>query len=274
MSTTSQKVPTAGIYYVIPAQVFEDEHLEKSDIVFYALLSGLSSSYGYCFASDKYLAQRMKCTDREIRYMMKTLENRGYIRKETIRNGVNWDRKIFICHAKVDNSKNIYERNPNSAPPETERKPTSVREEAHFRIESKALVSEDSSSYSSKESSESERKKEEEPLSQNEALSPEEEEHLQKCLKNRSSTADPIFMPNRWKESIIRRFRACKSQKPSNETYAKLCISLNPDIQIGCNYIVFNGGPNSYEQIEFSDPLFMQRVNTKLQKWGIPLPIA
>ena len=89
---------TAGMYYVIPAQVFEDAKLEHSEINFYALLSGLAFNDGYCWASDKYLASRMRVEDRTIRKWILKLEKLGYIRRETERKGLRWERKIFLCH--------------------------------------------------------------------------------------------------------------------------------------------------------------------------------
>jgi hypothetical protein len=100
----------SGIYYVTPAQVFEDERLEHSEILFYALLSGLAYSNGYCFASDKYLAERMRSKERTIQDWLSRLEGFGYIRRDTKKIGMGWDRKIFICHSRLE-SNNSYEGN-------------------------------------------------------------------------------------------------------------------------------------------------------------------
>lgn len=102
-----EKIPS-GLYYVIPAQIFEDDRLEHSETVFYALLSGLSFSSGYCFASDAYLAKRMKVDDSTIQRWMKKLEDLRYLRRETSKNGMKWERKIFITHSRLD-SKDSYE---------------------------------------------------------------------------------------------------------------------------------------------------------------------
>jgi hypothetical protein len=90
--------PRSGLYYVIPAQVIEDPELDHPDIVFYAILSGLAERDGYCFASNKHLAQRMRRGTEQIEKYLKKLETLGYIRRETIKNGLQWDRKIFINH--------------------------------------------------------------------------------------------------------------------------------------------------------------------------------
>lgn len=106
--SNEEKIPT-GIYYVIPAQVFEDDRLEHSETVFYGLLSGLSFSSGFCFASNEYLAKRMRVDERTIRKWLERLEDFGYVKREIKKEGFKWDRKIFITHAVV-NSNNSYER--------------------------------------------------------------------------------------------------------------------------------------------------------------------
>ena len=92
------KEPRSGMYYVIPSQVFEDPELEHTEIVFYALLTSLAGKNGYCFASDKYLAEKMRKSEEQIKRYFKKLEDLGYITRESKRIGVLWDRKIFINH--------------------------------------------------------------------------------------------------------------------------------------------------------------------------------
>ncbi len=99
-----------SLYYVIPSQVFDDESLKAESCMLYALISGLSSGEGYCYASNEYLAKRMKLSSRRIQVWMVALEKRGYIRKEIERNSRGTTRKIFITHARVSQPKNQEER--------------------------------------------------------------------------------------------------------------------------------------------------------------------
>ena len=94
----------SSIYYVIPAQVFEDERLEPSELKFYALLSGLAHSSGYCFAGNDYLANRMRSNLKTIQRWLLKMEGLGYIKREVKKIGMKTDRKIFICHSKSNNS--------------------------------------------------------------------------------------------------------------------------------------------------------------------------
>lgn len=138
--------PQTSLYYVIPAEVFEDDRLEESEIMFYAFLSGLSRSKGYCYASNEYLAKKRKVTDRCIKYWLDRLEEFGYIKREVTKNGFKWDRKIFITHARI--SKNSYQGNSSSLPKGT---PVHHRGEPQFTI-----IEEEINNRSSKEKVEKE----------------------------------------------------------------------------------------------------------------------
>jgi hypothetical protein len=92
-----------GLYYVIPSQVYDDERLEDSEKMLYMLVSGLAFSEGYCYASDKYLAERRNMCISAIKKGLKQLECLGYLKRETRKIGTIWERKIFITHSKIEN---------------------------------------------------------------------------------------------------------------------------------------------------------------------------
>lgn len=129
----------AGLYYIITAQVFEDERLKDDDCMLYALISGLALNSGYCFASDAYLQKRRKKKSlREIQRSLEDLEKLGYIRRETKRKGMQWERKIFVCHARISN--NSYERTYVSP---AKRQGCRVESDADGEIVSKEILSKD-----------------------------------------------------------------------------------------------------------------------------------
>ena len=103
-----EKPIRSGLYYVIPSEVFEDDTLDHSEKMFYGLLSGIAWNDGFCYAGNPYLAKRMKVSDRTIKNWIEKLEECGYIRRETTRVGMFWQRKIFISHS----SKKSYEGKP------------------------------------------------------------------------------------------------------------------------------------------------------------------
>jgi DNA-binding Lrp family transcriptional regulator len=138
MSENQNQSP--GLYYVIPSQVFEDERLDHPEIVFYALLSGLATRDGYCFASNANLAERMKRGTEQIERYLKKLEDLGYIRRDTKRNGILWERKIFIEHNFNKNSRTL--ANEDSKPPQGGKEASAIPPIVSKDIESKERVEE------------------------------------------------------------------------------------------------------------------------------------
>lgn len=82
-------------YYVIPSIVFEDPRLEKSEIVFFALLSYLSDK-GYCTATDACLSKLSDATERKVKNWINHLERFGHIESNLRRIDNEWERQILI----------------------------------------------------------------------------------------------------------------------------------------------------------------------------------
>jgi len=82
-------------FVVIPSHILDDPEIDDSTAILFGRIASLSSNKGYCYASDKYLAELTRCCTREVKRRIKKLEDRGYVRKETKKNGVLWDRKIY-----------------------------------------------------------------------------------------------------------------------------------------------------------------------------------
>jgi helix-turn-helix protein len=149
---------SAGIYYVIPAEVFEDDRLEPSELKFYVLLSGLARSEGYCYASNEYLAARLKSNSRTIQKWLIKLEEFGYIRRELKKIGMVTDRKIFICHARLNNSYTPPTGRGRDAPGRVEDAPQGVVD-----MPPRASIREEDSSLEAKEEEEKKKKEQRRP---------------------------------------------------------------------------------------------------------------
>lgn len=106
--------PEPNYWTTIPTHVLDDPRIDDSTAILFGRISSLTKSKGYCYASDKYLAELTRVSPREVRSRLLVLEKCGYIIRDTKKNGVLWDRKIF--------SNYNYERNE-----------CSVREEHTFR---------------------------------------------------------------------------------------------------------------------------------------------
>ena len=70
-----------------------DDNLSKSAIVFFTLLLSNSNQKGYAFGSNKYYANKLKCSTRTITSLIRVLIDKGYI---TVENQKIFRRKIFI----------------------------------------------------------------------------------------------------------------------------------------------------------------------------------
>ena len=70
-----------------------DDNLSKSAIVFFTLLLSNSNQKGYAFGSNKYYANKLKCSTRTITSLIRVLIDKGYI---TVENPKSFRRKIFI----------------------------------------------------------------------------------------------------------------------------------------------------------------------------------
>ena len=66
-------------YAVIPAIVrYDNDVMDKAKIL-YGELSALSNKKGYCFATNKYFADLYSISDRQVRTLLKSLADKGYI---------------------------------------------------------------------------------------------------------------------------------------------------------------------------------------------------
>ena len=70
-----------------------DDNLSKSAIVFFTLLLSNSNQKGYAFGSNKYYANKLKCSTRTITTLIRALLDKGYI---TVENPKSFRRKIYI----------------------------------------------------------------------------------------------------------------------------------------------------------------------------------
>jgi len=93
--TTSTDNIQHGFFLIIPAFIADDPDLDDATKMLFGRLSALSNKYGYCWASDEALAEMSKCKYRVISDRLKDLENKGYIHRETQKEGMYWKRKIY-----------------------------------------------------------------------------------------------------------------------------------------------------------------------------------
>ena len=89
---------TIGYYSVIPATVLYNKELKANEKLLYAIITSLACKEGYCFASNKYLAEKLDVNPKTISSWISDLRDRGFIIVELIRNENKQiiQRKIYI----------------------------------------------------------------------------------------------------------------------------------------------------------------------------------
>ena len=89
---------TIGYYSVIPATVLYNKELKANEKLLYAIITSLASKEGYCFASNKYLAEKLNVNPKTVSSWISDLRDKDFIIVELIRNGNNQiiQRKIYI----------------------------------------------------------------------------------------------------------------------------------------------------------------------------------
>ncbi len=102
--TAEEREPllTGNYYAVIPAPVFFDKSLTANEKLFYGVLSCLSQTEGYCWATNARLATAFSCgghevSDRTVERWLATLKKNGHILTQNLtRKGKVVGRRIYM----------------------------------------------------------------------------------------------------------------------------------------------------------------------------------
>lgn len=92
-----EKAPREGFFVVIPYYVIEDPKLPDKSKVLYGLISALANKEGYCYATNSYLADKLGCKERIVRYHLSILKRKKLIKVEVEKNSTGTWRKIWIA---------------------------------------------------------------------------------------------------------------------------------------------------------------------------------
>jgi DNA-binding MarR family transcriptional regulator len=98
---------------VIPSALLMNEKVEPNCIRLYAFIRNLSNMTGYCFATNGYLSKLMKYDESSIKRWIVSLEKEGYLEVETNKDGIYWQRRIYLS----DKFKESLRRLKNELPP-------------------------------------------------------------------------------------------------------------------------------------------------------------
>ncbi len=87
-----------GYYSIIPTTILYNKELKANEKLLYAIITSLACKEGYCFATNKYLAERLGVNPKTISSWISDLSKRNFIKVELIRNENKQiiKRKIYI----------------------------------------------------------------------------------------------------------------------------------------------------------------------------------
>ncbi len=93
-----EKEENVGYYSIIPATVLYNKELKANEKLLYAIITSLAYKEGYCFATNKYLAEKLGVNPKTISSWISDLKDKNFIVVELIRNENNQiiQRKIHI----------------------------------------------------------------------------------------------------------------------------------------------------------------------------------
>ena len=81
-----EKENNIGYYSIIPATILYNKELKANEKLLYAIITSLACKEGYCFATNKYLAQKLNVNPKTISSWISHLEDKNFIIVELIRN--------------------------------------------------------------------------------------------------------------------------------------------------------------------------------------------
>lgn len=91
-------------YFVIDSVCFKDLRLNYFDILLYSLICGLANNEkNYCFASNKYLAEILDCSTRNIQLGLKKLKDLEYLQIEVF----NYRTRIIKTKFNLENESRV-----------------------------------------------------------------------------------------------------------------------------------------------------------------------
>ena len=88
-----------AFWAVLPARVRYDPELRPNAKLLYAEITAMADATGYCWASNAYLAELFAISPRTVRELVQSLERKGYLSVEVIRDPCNnavVERRIWV----------------------------------------------------------------------------------------------------------------------------------------------------------------------------------
>ena len=88
---------------VIPAEILYSKNLSDKEKLVYAVISNLTHEKGYCWASHRYIAELLNCSNVTISRAVSNLHKRNYIDVSLTKDEDGTNRKIYLTIAQTSN---------------------------------------------------------------------------------------------------------------------------------------------------------------------------
>lgn len=69
----------SSYFLTLTSKIVDDERLSNFEKLLYARITGLTRETGYCYATNKYFAEKCHVTERNIQRAIRNLKECGYI---------------------------------------------------------------------------------------------------------------------------------------------------------------------------------------------------
>ena len=111
MKTSQHKnTITSKEFHRITKYLWNTNKYTKTDVILYARINSLSSKYGYCYTTNKWLSIDSDTSEKNIRRSIAKLEQDGFIRRQMSKNGT--VRKIYLSTEVLKTIPNAFKTNP------------------------------------------------------------------------------------------------------------------------------------------------------------------
>ena len=87
-----------GYYSIIPATILYNKNLKANEKLLYAIITSLANKEGFCYASNRYMAEKLGVSINTVSGWISNLRKKGFIRIEILRkqNKEVLQRRIYI----------------------------------------------------------------------------------------------------------------------------------------------------------------------------------
>lgn len=79
-----------------PTALLLNKRIDDRGYRLYGIIKGLTRAHGYCYATNTYLAKTLNTSEATIKRTLKSLREEGVIEIQTDKNGIHWQRRIFV----------------------------------------------------------------------------------------------------------------------------------------------------------------------------------